>query len=151
MNEYTKKCIESHVERVINEMIKEFNLCDIDGSIERIIKKFNFSKRSKEHPEECPCYTTEPCHDMDEEELNCFLCYCPEYDKSKPEGGCKLNNPEGKGFFFGRPGNKISEEIWDCSNCTYPNREETVEKYLQIFVDNYFFLCSSTISSSASI
>jgi len=100
----------------------------IEEHIERIIEDFSFEKRSKEHPDECCCYKTKPCHDT--ENLNCFLCYCPKYDTSKPEGGCKIGNPQSKGFYFSRPGHPISEKIWDCTFCDYPNMEEVVREFL---------------------
>jgi dUTP pyrophosphatase len=93
--------------------------------IQKIIKEFNFLNRKNKHPNECPCYKDKPCHNLPE--LNCFLCYCPEY-KSKIEGGCKINNPNGKWLF----NEKLPKgKIWDCSNCDYPHREEIVEKYLK--------------------
>ncbi len=108
MDELTKKCIEKRI--------------DI------ILKEFDFEKRRKEYPEECPCNGIGPCHNI--EDLNCFFCYCPAYDLSKPEGGCKIGNPQGKGKWFERLGHEVSDRIWDCGECTYPHQKKIIRKYL---------------------
>jgi len=106
MNEKTKACIEEKVER--------------------ILKEFRFSHRSKGHPEECPNYPGQkPCHNIPAEKLNCYFCLCPEYDNSREEGGCFRNDPKGKWFY--RPNGRI----WDCTNCDYPHKEENIRKYLR--------------------
>jgi Zn-finger protein len=80
--------------------------------------------RSKTHPNECPCYKTKPCHSG---KINCLLCFCPEYDLSKPEGGC-LRGGNGKWFYTPlQPAGKI----WDCSGCSYPHEEENIKKELK--------------------
>jgi len=96
--------------------------------INLIIKEFNFKNRKSKYPNECPCYLqNKPCHNLSEEEHNCFLCYCPEYDLTKEEGGCKINNPNGKWLF----NEKLSKgKIWDCSNCNYPHKQEVAKMYL---------------------
>ncbi|MDP6641383.1 MAG: cysteine-rich small domain-containing protein [Nitrososphaerales archaeon] len=91
------------------------------------INDFSFENMRKKFPDKCPCYIeNKPCHDMDPEELNCLLCYCPEYDQSKKEGGCKIDSKEGKWFFSDK---LPSGKIWDCSSCNYPHKRENVEKY----------------------
>ena len=110
MNNKTRKAIEAHIEKIITE--------------------FKFSQRKEKYPTECPCYINDkPCHDLDETEFNCFLCFCPEYDNSTSEGGCK--SPErGNGEWFNHESHETGR-IWDCSNCSYPNQEETVREYLR--------------------
>ena len=111
MNDKTKEFIESHINRIINE--------------------FNFKKRKEKNPEECLCYQQDkPCHEIPKEEFNCFLCYCPEYDSIKSEGGCKLNSKKGKWFYHH---DLPKGKIWDCSDCDYPHRIGTVKKYLKKF------------------
>jgi len=101
----------------------------IEKKVEQILKEFRFSHRSKDHPEECPNYHRQkPCHDIIPEELNCFFCLCPEYDNSKEEGGCFMNNPKGKWFYH--PSHQKGR-IWDCSDCNYPHKEENIRKYLK--------------------
>jgi len=106
MNPQTKNFIEKHIQNIIDE--------------------FDFEKQKGKNSDKCPCYSEGKCHDV--ENLNCFLCYCPEYDNSKIEGGCKINSEKGKWFFDEKfPAGKI----WDCSSCDYPHKEEIVKKYLK--------------------
>ncbi len=100
----------------------------INQQIQKIIKEFNFLNRKQKYPNECPCYTGKICHNISPEKLNCFLCYCPEYNSELEEGGCRINNPNGKWLFnYKLPKGKI----WDCSDCDYSHRVEIVEKYLK--------------------
>lgn len=101
----------------------------IEKRIDIILREFNYEKRKLEHPEECPGYISNPCHEI--KELNCFFCYCPYYDNKNSEGGCKINNPMGKGYWFERKGHKESEKIWDCSFCTYPHEEKNIREILR--------------------
>ena len=98
----------------------------LEEHINKIVKAFSFENRSK-NSGECPCYKEgKKCHDLPS--LNCFFCYCPEYNSEIVEGGCKINSPKGKWFFDERlPKGKI----WDCSDCDIPHNEETVRKYLR--------------------
>ncbi len=106
MNSETKKFIEQHIQRIINE--------------------FDFENQKKKFPDKCPCYKEGKCHNI--KELNCFLCYCPEYDNSVKEGGCKINSSKGKWVF----NEKLAKgKIWDCSDCDYPHKKEVIEKYLR--------------------
>lgn len=92
-----------------------------------VLEDFSFKCMQKKFPGKCPCYVEGgPCHDMLPEELNCFFCFCPEYDVSCEEGGCKIGSKKGKWFFSDKlPRGKI----WDCSDCVYPHRVEVVERY----------------------
>ena len=97
--------------------------------INLIIKEFNFNNRKQKNPNECPCYSqNKPCHKIPEEKLNCFFCYCPNYDLTKEEGGCKINNPKGKWFFSDK---LPKSKIWDCSDCDIPHEEEFVKQKLK--------------------
>jgi Zn-finger protein len=108
MDDLTERCIELRAEVVVEE--------------------FEYKKRREEHPYECPCNCSGPCHSL--EELNCFFCFCPWYESEKPEGGCKAGNPLRKGHYFSREGNATSDKIWDCSDCIYPHKKEVVKQYL---------------------
>ncbi len=106
---------------------------DINTHINNIIAENTFEVRSKNNPDACPCYTNKPCHDISASDLNCFLCYCPNYDTEKEIGGCKINNPKGKWYNHGLPPH---EKVWDCSDCEYPHKESIVKEYLRtVFFD----------------
>lgn len=98
-----------------------------ENKVKIILKEFSFETRRDKSPEECPLYSqNKHCHALEEGDLNCFFCLCPEYDSESEIGGCKLGNPEGKGRWFYR----AKGRIWDCSDCAYPHKEENVRKYL---------------------
>ena len=101
----------------------------IELRIKTLLDSFDFENRRKTNPNECPCYIKDkPCHDIPRERLNCFLCYCPEYGRSKKEGGCNLRNPQEKGKWL----KKVDgSKIWDCSDCTFPHDKAVAEKYLK--------------------
>jgi Zn-finger protein len=113
MDDLTKRCIEFHINLILEE--------------------FDYKKRKEIGSNSCPCYSSSPCHQM--ENLNCFLCYCPWYENQKAEGGCELGNILGKGKWFERKGHPVSDKVWDCSNCEYPHKKEVAEKFLRtIFI-----------------
>ena len=85
----------------------------------------SFKNRSKRDPSQCPYYQKEPpqpCHDI--EDLNCFLCACPNYNSNILKGGCNINSKKG-GY------NNLPEgKVWDCSNCKINHTPKEVEEYL---------------------
>lgn len=103
----------------MNPKTKEF----IERHIQKIINEFDFENQKLKNSKSCPCFVDGKCHEV--ENLNCFLCFCPEYDNSKEEGGCKRGSLKGKWFV------KRDKKIWDCSDCDYPHKKETVEKHLK--------------------
>lgn len=100
----------------------------INGRIEKILEEYDYEKRKINNKNECPCYSEDngKCHNIND--LNCFFCYCPEYDLSREEGGCKINNKHGKWHYSELLKNG---KIWDCSNCVYPHEKSTVRSYLK--------------------
>jgi Zn-finger protein len=109
----------------------------LEKHINNIIKEFNFNARKTKFSYKCPCYKKDkPCHNISGNELNCFLCYCPEYDTTLQEGGCKINNKKGKWFFNESLPNK---KIWDCTHCDYPHKITTVRNYLRNFFRQRFY------------
>lgn len=96
----------------------------IEDRIEKVIDAWDFDKMKEEHPETCVCYEqNKKCHNV--EDLNCFFCYCPNYDRSVKEGGCKINSPKGK-YIDNHKG-----KIWDCSDCDLPHKKENAIKLLE--------------------
>lgn len=116
-------------------MIPEEKNKFIERHIDFILKQTSFKKLKNSGEKYCPCYFQESCHpEIPEEELNCLFCYCPEYDNSVEEGGCKLENPLGKGKWFFHD-NLSQGKVWDCSDCEWPHRKENVKNYLRKFYD----------------
>jgi len=99
--------------------------------IEKIIDENRLINRKKADENSCPCYNGTRCHnDTSDYEMICLLCVCPEYDRSPNnlEGGCKIDNPQGKWFYH----RDLPEgKIWDCSDCGTPHTEEYVKGYLE--------------------
>ncbi|MDD5192421.1 MAG: cysteine-rich small domain-containing protein [Candidatus Nanoarchaeia archaeon] len=124
--EEIKQFFKNRLEETLRELKKQKIELTINN-IPLIIRKTDFKIRSKEHPEKCKCYQTQiPCHDL--ENLNCFLCGCPEYLSESPTGGCNLNSNLGEYI----PYDKSPEgKLWACDGCTYPHHPENVEKYLK--------------------
>ena len=105
------------------------NLMDKENLITKVIEENRLTNRKKENPNSCPCYNGTKCHNhTDDYEMICLLCVCPEYDRSIPKGGCKINSPYGKWFDREKFG---LEEIWDCTDCGIPHTEEYVRGYLE--------------------
>ena len=103
--------------------------------IKRIIEKYTFVNKKKKDPDFCPCYNRHngnKCHNLDDNELICVLCWCPSYEKNAeiPQGICKIDSPHG--FYFHDP-NLPPEGIWDCSNCNIPQTKKFVSNYLKRF------------------
>lgn len=106
----------------MNPKTQEF----IEKHIQRVIEEFDFENQKKKNPEKCVCYSEGKCHDV--ENLNCFLCYCPEYDNSITEEGCRINSSKGKWLFDKK---LAAGKIWDCSDCDYPHQKKVVEEFLR--------------------
>ena len=100
---------------------------------DNIIEKFSFKTMQKECPEFCTLIKEDkPCHDLGNEELNCYGCFCPNYqveisiDKEKnlyQIGQCKINSK------FGHYKQDKSNRylILTCINCKVPH----YDKYIQ--------------------
>jgi Zn-finger protein len=88
-----------------------------------LVEEYDFEKRKKTHPEECICYKeNKKCHDI--ENLNCFFCFCPNYNMETEEGKCKMSCQDGKYI------NTMKGKIFDCSACKTFHKKEEVTKYL---------------------
>lgn len=101
----------------------EFSNDIIEKRIDKIIEEWNFNKRKETNPEECICYQqNKPCHNI--ENLNCLLCFCPNYDTSVKEGKCRINAPKRKYI------DNCEGKILDCSDCDFPHKRKNVKDIL---------------------
>ncbi len=108
-----------------NSIIKKYNL----KMPEQIASFFLYKNLKGKEPDFCPLFRkNEKCHNMKEEDFNCFYCGCPFYDykiwdeENKILGACLLNKSDGVRNQYG---------YWDCTNCTLPHTSEFVIKRLK--------------------
>ena len=117
---------ESHGHKHKNIMKKLEDLSD-----EEVIAYFRFENMVEKEPDFCLLYKEgKKCHDM--EELNCYLCACPNFrfdDEGLSREGkqilysrCSIASEDGAQF--------ISDEAihQDCSGCTVPHHEAYIKK-----------------------
>ena len=115
-----------HFKNILKELKKE-NIELIPKNISKIINQTSFEVRSKKYPNKCPYYKLKtPCH-PEVKNLNCFLCACPNYDSSTPEGGCDINSKDGK---YAYHKNLPMGRVWDCSDCSINHSPNEVKNYL---------------------
>ena len=121
-----RKWEKEHFEKVLGE-VKQ---AGIDFSLEyldEIIEHTSYDIRSLEHPDRCSYYSSgEKCHDL--EDLNCFLCACPNYQSGKLEGGCEINSNNGK---WHHHKNLPKGFVWDCTDCQTNHGPEEVKHYIK--------------------
>jgi len=98
---------------------------------EQIVDYFDFENMLKEENDFCPLYK-EPkkCHDM--EELNCYLCACPNFrfddngikkiEQATQFSFCQIDSEDGRQGIYGE---KIHQ---DCSKCSVPHHKDYVLK-----------------------
>jgi len=97
---------------------------NIKERISKIIDNYDFEKQKKLNPTGCVCYEQDKkCHNITD--LNCFFCYCPNYDRNVKEGKCKIDSPKGK-YIDNHEG-----KILDCSDCDFPHKKENAIKLLE--------------------
>ncbi len=108
-----------------NYIIEKYNL----KTPEQIASFFIYKNLKEKEPNFCPLFPkNEKCHDMKEEDLNCFYCACPFYnyeiwdEEKKIFGACLLSESEGIRNQYG---------YWDCTNCTLSHTSEFVIKKLK--------------------
>jgi hypothetical protein len=100
-------------------------------SNQEVIEYFRFENMVKSEPEFCPLYAeNKKCHDT--QELNCYLCACPNFrfnDKGfKQEeektlfSTCSIESPDGDQF--------ITQDAihQNCAGCLVPHRESYIQK-----------------------
>ena len=98
---------------------------------EEVIAYFRFDNMVANEPEFCPLYAeNRKCHDM--EDLNCYLCACPNFrfnDQGfRIEEGktlfstCAIESPDGDRYIGD---NAIHQ---NCAGCIVPHRESYIRK-----------------------
>ncbi|MDP1784053.1 MAG: hypothetical protein Q8K81_01360 [Sulfuricurvum sp.] len=121
-----KKWFDEHASKHAAIMKKLTHLSD-----EEVIKYFRFENMVEKEVDFCPLYAeNKKCHDT--EELNCYLCACPNFrfnDKGfKQEeektlfSTCSIESPDGDRY--------ISESAihQNCAGCIVPHRESYIKK-----------------------
>ena len=98
---------------------------------DEIVEYFMFENMVEKEPNFCRLYAeNRKCHDM--EELNCYLCGCPNfrfYQSPRAEEDlqihsvCSIQSKDGKRFYAGT---KVHQ---DCSSCTVPHSKEYVVRH----------------------
>jgi len=102
---------------------------------EQIIDYFDFENMQVKERDFCPLYTeNKKCHDM--EQLNCYLCSCPNFRfndtgiKKVAEktqfSYCSIESKDGRQGVYGE---KIHQ---DCSKCSVPHHRSYVEKHFNL-------------------
>jgi len=93
---------------------------------DKLIKYFRWENISKTDVEFCPLFKdNKKCHDI--ENLNCYLCACPNFrfddNADKIKSWCSIDSKDGKQIEH----NGIIHQ--DCSNCTIPHNELYIKKH----------------------
>ena len=132
----SKNLLQRWEEHHKKEILKELKQAGIELTIQnipRIINETSFKVRSKKYPEKCPYYKhSYSCH-PEIKDLNCFLCACPQYISESEQGGCKIDNINGKWQYHNH---LPKRRVWDCSDCKAYHHPKEVEKYLKDNIDN---------------
>jgi len=112
---------------------------------EQIVEYFDFENMVKKENDFCPLYK-EPkkCHDM--EELNCYLCACPNFrfqdegikkvEENTQYSFCDIDSKDGRQGVYG---DKIHQ---DCSKCSVPHHKFYVLKNFDLDWKKVMIKCS---------
>jgi len=108
--------IEEHSIKHENIMKKLSHFSD-----DEIIEYFDFDHMLKNEPNFCSMYKdNKKCHDIDE--LNCYLCACPNFRLASTKSTCNIKSKDG-GSIEGNDG-FIHQ---DCSKCGVPHDKKYVK------------------------
>jgi len=109
--------LETHSLKHKNIMKKLSHLSD-----EEVLEYFNYENMKLKEKDFCILYKdNEKCHNM--ENLNCYLCACPNFRVDKTKSFCSIDSKYGA---------KIELKDFthqDCSNCTIPHHKSYIKKY----------------------
>tara|TARA_Y100000310_G_C20640218_1_gene793489 strand:+ start:672 stop:1106 length:435 start_codon:yes stop_codon:yes gene_type:complete len=119
-----------HFRKILLELKLELKKTEIDFSLDNldeIIKQTSFEVRSRNYSHECPYYVSnKKCHDL--EDLNCFLCACPNYNSGSLIGGCEIESKSGKWHYHK---NLPKGKVWDCFDCSVNHSSGEVRDYIE--------------------
>ncbi len=88
---------------------------------DEVIEYFRFENMVKNEPDFCPLYKNNlKCHEM--EELNCYLCACPNFRVNSTKSYCDINSKDG-----GSVTDKNGFVHQDCSQCSVPHKEKYIK------------------------
>lgn len=88
---------------------------------DELIDYFDYENMKIKEKDFCPLYAqNKKCHHM--EELNCYLCACPNFRVGESKSFCAIDSKDGgsigsKGFIH-----------QDCSKCTVPHKKDYIKK-----------------------
>jgi len=102
---------------------------------EQIIDYFDFENMKEKEREFCPLYAkNKKCHDM--QNLNCYLCSCPNFrfsdagfkqvDNKTQFSYCSIESKDGRQGIYGEAIHQ------DCSKCGVPHHKAYVEKHFDL-------------------
>lgn len=92
-------------------------------SDDEMVEYFSFSNMVQKEPDFCLLYKeNKPCHEM--EDLNCYLCACPNFRVGEQKSYCDINSKDGGSIKA--PDGFVHQ---DCSKCTVPHSKEYVKKH----------------------
>jgi len=88
---------------------------------DEIIEYFNYDNMQQNEVDFCPLYIKNTkCHDI--ENLNCYLCACPNFRVNLEKSHCDINSKDG-----GSITSKNGYIHQDCSNCNVPHKVEYIK------------------------
>jgi Zn-finger protein len=124
---------EEHRQSILQEL-EEAGIKFSAENIDLIIEETSFRVRSVKHRKKCPYYyekdPPESCYPSIQD-LNCFLCACPNYASEKLDGGCRINSRFGK---MKHHPNLPAGRVWDCSDCPVNHTPREVKDYLRRYL-----------------
>ena len=93
---------------------------------DELIEYFSFENMVENEPDFCPLYKEKKkCHDT--EELNCYLCGCPNFrvtnGETKLKSYCSIDSKHGAQYISP---NAIHQ---DCSNCLVPHKKKYIKSH----------------------
>ncbi|QOP44844.1 hypothetical protein [Sulfurimonas paralvinellae] len=136
-NKWLREHAQKHKE-IIEKLLAE-NLTQ-----DEIIEYFDFDNMKNKERDFCPLYAqNKKCHDM--EELNCYLCSCPNFcfsdkgikkvDDKTQYSYCGIDSKDGRQGVYGETIHQ------DCSGCQIPHTKAYVAKHFNLDWSKIMSIC----------